>query len=568
MFTLFSKFYILMWFAFIFLLFCSFLLLSIYFIITQGTFLLTCNILHLHPISLSFSLLLDSWSSLFSSVVCMITAVVFMFTSVYFSSFNKISYFIWITSLFVLSMLFLINFSDMFFVMLGWDGLGVVSFFLILYYQSPVSSFSALLTVIMNRLGDSILILVICIYFTMSHSTIFLYSSHSSILLSFLLLAGLSTKRALFPFSPWLPAAIAAPTPISSLVHSSTLVTAGLYLVLRNYDYLSCYSSLLSLLTMLGLFTSLYAGLSALVESDLKKVVALSTLSHLGFISFSMGLGWVNLAMFHLLSHALFKSSLFISLGSFISFNYHYQDSRYFSSLSSSSSLFTSIILISEANLFALPFLRGFYSKDYILEALPYSYFGGPVLSCVVYFNVILTYCYSLRTFLSLVSSLKINRFYQPNPSSPVFSLSLFLLSLTSLFFGLVYTSLLYPPHFSVPFILKCAPSITLILTLLLFCGYFSSNFGLPSLSFLNLSGTTIIYLSHFWGSFTSRYYLSASSILWHTLEQGVIHHIITRFPYSFITYPSTLMAHLLFSPLKLPSITLILTLLLFLLTL
>ena len=147
-----------------------------------------------------------------------------------------------------------------------------------------------------------------------------------------LLLLTFFTKSAIFPFSPWLPAAIAAPTPISSLVHSSTLVTAGLYLIIRNYPLVSGSRFSLSALSLLGVFTSLYAGLSSTVEPDLKKVVALSTLSHLGFILLALGLGQLQLAFFHLLIHAFFKSRLFISLGAIIVSRSHYQDSRFFSS--------------------------------------------------------------------------------------------------------------------------------------------------------------------------------------------------------------------------------------------
>lgn len=130
-----------------------------------------------------------------------------------------------------------------------------------------------------------------------------------------LLLLGLITKRAIFPFSPWLPVAIRAPTPISALVHSSTLVTAGLYLIIRFESFIFLNSPLITLFLILSLFTSLYAGICSVFESDLKKLVALSTLSHLGFIGIALGIGCTSLAFFHLLVHALFKSLLFIGVG-------------------------------------------------------------------------------------------------------------------------------------------------------------------------------------------------------------------------------------------------------------
>ena len=165
----------------------------------------------------------------------------------------------------------------------------MVSFFLIIYYQSPVSIYSGLITLFMNRLGDGLLLVAVVLLFYTSPSSLFIVGLR--LILSFSLLLGLCTKRALFPFSPWLPAAIAAPTPISSLVHSSTLVTAGLYLMFRFSEYFYLSSSICYFICISRVFTSFYAGLNSLVEIDLKKVVALSTLRHLGFIGLSFSLG-------------------------------------------------------------------------------------------------------------------------------------------------------------------------------------------------------------------------------------------------------------------------------------
>ena len=139
--------------------------------------------------------------------------------------------------------------------------------------------------------------------------------SDSASLLSLLLCLGLMTKRAIFPFSPWLPVAMRAPTPISALVHSSTLVTSGLYLLIQFEGLLFSQPSLSLLFLVASLFTRLYAGVRSIFESDLKKLVALSTLSHLGFIGMALASGSPNLAFFHLLVHALFKSLLFMGVG-------------------------------------------------------------------------------------------------------------------------------------------------------------------------------------------------------------------------------------------------------------
>lgn len=250
---------------------------------------------------------------------------------------------------------------------------------------------------------------------------------------------------------------MAAPTPISSLVHSSTLVTAGLYLIIRNYDILSASRALTATLICLGLFTSFYGGFSSLLERDLKKVVALSTLSHLGFIAFALGLGWCNLAIFHLLAHAFFKSTLFISLGSIISFRYHYQDSRFLSSTLLCFHVPRSVITVSVFNLFALPFIRGFYSKDFILETLGYSRFG--VISLLgVYLNLCFTFIYTLRIVCAIILWPKTPRYRAKRVTRSAHILSLSLLSGYSIRFGVLYIQFICLPHFGVPLLIKMIP--------------------------------------------------------------------------------------------------------------
>jgi len=250
----------------------------------------------------------------------------------------------------------------------------------------------------MNRLGDGFLILrIVFILFTDLRSLSFVsyYNSYPNLLVLILVL-GLITKSAIYPFSPWLPVAIRAPTPISSLVHSSTLVTSGLYLIIRLESFIFSSPQVVEILMWVSLFTSLYAGLSALIETDLKKLVALSTLRHLGFIGISFSIGFTSLAFFHLLAHALFKSLLFMGVGDWISLGHHYQDSRALSAGFSLSPLSALIIMRSCLSLLGIPFIVGFYSKDIVLESLFYSSYSHFYLM-LVYFNVFLTFMYTLR---------------------------------------------------------------------------------------------------------------------------------------------------------------------------
>lgn len=173
--------------------------------------------------------------------------------------------------------------------MMGWDGLGVVSFLLVIYYNNPSRVDSGVITVLINRFGDCLFILrTMLIFYTGIFNLDFLWNQYF-VIFSLLVCVGAITKRAQVPFSSWLPAAIAAPTPVSSLVHSSTLVTAGIFLIIRfNYTLFRIFP----FLTIVSLLTIFLGGVGACYELDFKKVVAISTLSQLGFIVFTLSMGY------------------------------------------------------------------------------------------------------------------------------------------------------------------------------------------------------------------------------------------------------------------------------------
>lgn len=202
------------------------------------------------------------------------------------------------------------------------------------------------------------------------------------------------TKRAQIPFSSWLPAAMAAPTPVSSLVHSSTLVTAGVYLLIR-FNF-SLRDEVMIVLLFIGSITMFMAGLGANYEFDLKKIIALSTLSQLGLMMGILALGGYRLAFFHLLTHALFKALLFMCAGCIIHNLGNCQDIRYIGGLVSQIPLTCCFFNISNFSLCGLPFLSGFYSKDLILEVLSIDYLNL-FIYFVFFFSTGLTVCYSVR---------------------------------------------------------------------------------------------------------------------------------------------------------------------------
>ena len=182
------------------------------------------------------------------------------------------------------------------------------------------------------------------------------------------MVVGGATKRAQVPFSAWLPLAIAAPTPVSALVHSSTLVTAGVFMIIRCYGVVGEEVGVRGLILFFGAGTALVAGLAAISEFDGKKVVAFSTLSQLGIMVISLGLGAPLIAFFHLLTHAMFKALLFVCVGCFIYFHEHTQDLRGLGNVVKSFSVAHMGVVIARGALCGVPFLAGFYSKELILE--------------------------------------------------------------------------------------------------------------------------------------------------------------------------------------------------------
>lgn len=276
---------------------------------------------------LEFSFFIDIWALLFSLTVRFISMNVLFFSRRYIREEVYRDRFVVLMVLFILRMNILIFFPNLIFLILGWDGLGLVSFLLVIHYQTSGALAAGYITVLSNRVGDVLILLSIPLFLRCG-GFIVRINLASIDLFGFMLMLAAITKRAQMPFSSWLPAAIAAPTPISALVHSSTLVTAGVYLIFRFYPMLSLRFLFKPMLLVCSSMTMLIAGLGAFVETDIKKVVALSTLSQLGVMIFRLRVGLPELAFFHLVSHATFKALLFIGVGKLISQYSHNQDFR------------------------------------------------------------------------------------------------------------------------------------------------------------------------------------------------------------------------------------------------
>lgn len=309
----------------------------------------------------------------FGCVLFVVTFSVIVFSSYYMEGEVNLYYFFLVFMVFVFSMFFL-NFSRRVFTMLlSWDVLGVSSFFLVLFYNNWDSCSGAINTVLTNRVGDYFLFLffVFFVFSSLYFERVLVFSVRRSLLL---LLAGF-TKRAQFPFSGWLPKAMRAPTPVRALVHRSTLVTAGLILII-NFVGLIINFFLCVVIVIVGLLTMFFSRACALVEQDIKKVVALRTLSQMGFSMMTLGVGLYFVSLLHLVGHALFKSCLFIQVGVFIHSLGGQQDSRDYRSLGGGVYFIQLQMLVTLFCLCGLVFSRGAVTKDMVLEIFFFNFWS------------------------------------------------------------------------------------------------------------------------------------------------------------------------------------------------
>nr|AND96296.1 NADH deshydrogenase subunit 5 [Onthophagus baolocensis] len=371
---------------------------SLYYLIFDLTIMLEFQLISINSCQILITILLDWMSLLFMSFVLFISSMVIFYSYEYMEGDMYINRFIMLVCMFVLSMMLLIISPNLISILLGWDGLGLVSYCLVIYYQNVKSYNAGMITALSNRIGDVFLLLSIAWMMNYGGFNYYYYvnymNSDKFYLIGLFVMIAAMTKSAQIPFSSWLPAAMAAPTPVSSLVHSSTLVTAGVYLLIR--FNLALNSNCLMFLLFIGSMTMFMAGLGANFEYDLKKIIALSTLSQLGLMMSILSLGEINLAFFHLLTHALFKALLFMCGGCMIHNLSNCQDIRYMGNLINLMPLTCSFFIISNMALCGLPFLSGFYSKDLILEIISMNYLNIYIY-LIFFISTGLTVSYTFR---------------------------------------------------------------------------------------------------------------------------------------------------------------------------
>ena len=376
---------------------------ALWLIISNKTVLLEWEITSIQSSHIYIILVIDPMGILFSSTVLFISANVLYFSSSYIKDEKFLKRFIHLVLLFVASINLLIFIPHIIIILLGWDGLGLVSFLLVIYYQNSKSLAAGMITALINRVGDVLILLSIAWTLNQGHWRIInMWDSRFSTLITACIIVAAITKRAQIPFSRWLPAAIAAPTPVSALVHSSTLVTAGVFLTIRFYPFLHKTYWFNRTLLIIATITILIAGISAIAECDIKKIIALSTLRQLGVIIISLGLNLPGLAFFHLLTHALFKALLFLCAGSIILLHHHSQDLRFIGNLTRQIPLTSSCLIIANIALCGRPFLAGFYSKDIIIESTLF-FNNNFIIINILILATALTAAYSIRIIVTVI---------------------------------------------------------------------------------------------------------------------------------------------------------------------
>nr|AYQ19126.1 NADH dehydrogenase subunit 5 [Erotylinae sp. 4 ACP-2013] len=386
---------------FYFLMYLSFIMfvMGLKFLIGNDKLIVEYLILSIQSTNIVMTMLLDWMSLMFMSFVLFISSMVIYYSDEYMYGDKYLNRFIMLVIMFVFSMILLIISPNLMSILLGWDGLGLVSYCLVIYYQNIKSYNAGMLTALSNRIGDVALLMSIVWMLNFGSWNYIYYMDYMkndffmNLVVIFVILAAM-TKSAQIPFSSWLPAAMAAPTPVSSLVHSSTLVTAGVYLLIRFNSVFNL--KMLYFLLFISSITMFMSGLGANFEFDLKKIIALSTLSQLGLMMSILALGSYELAFFHLLVHALFKALLFMCAGNMIHSMNNFQDIRYMGGLLNQMPLTCSFFNICNLSLCGLPFLSGFYSKDLIVEFMSMNYLNIYIYM-IFYVSIGLTVCYSFR---------------------------------------------------------------------------------------------------------------------------------------------------------------------------
>ena len=407
---------------------------------------------------LEIGFLIDRLSALMMVVVTFVSLMVHVYTIGYMHDDPGYTRFFSYISLFTFSMLMLVmanNFLQLFF---GWEAVGLVSYLLIgFWYTRESAIYANLKAFLVNRVGDFGFLLgiglVLAYFGSLDYATVFGKAPGAAApitLICLLLFVGAMGKSAQFPLHVWLPDSMEGPTPISALIHAATMVTAGIFMVARMSPLYELSEAARSVVLVIGAITALFMGLVALTQYDIKRVVAYSTLSQLGYMTAALGASAYSAAMFHLVTHAFFKALLFLAAGSVIIALHHEQDMRRMGGLKRYMPITYWTMLIGAIASAGIPFFSGFYSKDAIIEAVRHSDTPGHVFAWLCVLScVFVTATYTFRMiFMAFHGEPRFDAAHPPHESPAVVTVPLVLLAVPSTVAGYVVGPVVYGDFF------------------------------------------------------------------------------------------------------------------------